>query len=68
MRPFSIVVCFFINVSAVNACIKGFVEVCKQRALMDASSEFGILQFMDVHSASVGARNNIKVWGGRLCS
>jgi hypothetical protein len=35
---------------------------------MDASSEYGILQFMDAHSASVGARNNIKVWGGRLCS
>jgi len=34
---------------------------------MDSSSEYGILQFMDAHSASVGAWNNIMVWGGRLC-
>ncbi len=68
MRPFLIVACFFINVTAVNACIQEFVEICKRRALMDASSEYIILQFMDAHSASVGALNNIKVWGGRLCS
>jgi hypothetical protein len=48
-RPFLIVVCFFINVAAVNAGIQEFVEIWKQRALMDASSEYGILQFMDAH-------------------
>jgi hypothetical protein len=68
MRPFLIVVCFFINVAAVNAGIQEFVEICKRRALMDASSEYGILQFMDAHLLLVGAWNNIKVWGGRLCS
>jgi hypothetical protein len=59
---------FIYQCRAVNACIQEFVEICKWRALMDASSEYGILQFMDTHSASVGALKNIKVWGGRLCS